>query len=126
MCIKLMLSFKLASLSTIVFFSFSGCTSSSAASSSFSHSSRLTYTLLKIGSSCKLYWVRFFFKVYHIKSLKLGIRMYNYHLFLYSCLGGADVLWKSIDEDFQHEDWRIRFSAVEKVTTTFRSKTNPI
>ena len=34
--------------------------------------------------------------------------------------GGADVLWKALDTDFQSEDWRIRYEAVEKVTVVFR------
>ena len=34
--------------------------------------------------------------------------------------GGADVLWKALDADFHHEDWRVRYEAVEKVTVVFR------
>ena len=34
--------------------------------------------------------------------------------------GGADVLWKALDEDFHSEDWRVRYEAVEKVTVIFR------
>ena len=34
--------------------------------------------------------------------------------------GGADVLWKALDTDFQSEDWRTRFAAVERVTVIFR------
>ena len=34
--------------------------------------------------------------------------------------GGADIFWKALDEDFNNEDWRVRFSAVEKVTLMFR------
>lgn len=34
--------------------------------------------------------------------------------------GGADALWKVLDEDFHSEDWRVRFAAVEKVTVILR------
>ncbi len=34
--------------------------------------------------------------------------------------GGADIFWKSLDEDFNAEDWRVRFAATEKVTLIFR------
>lgn len=34
--------------------------------------------------------------------------------------GGADVLWKALDDDFHSQDWRIRYEAVEKVTVMFR------
>ena len=34
--------------------------------------------------------------------------------------GGADIFWKALDDDFNNEDWRVRFSAVEKVTLMFR------
>ena len=34
--------------------------------------------------------------------------------------GGADALWKVLDEDFHSDDWRVRFAAVEKVTVIFR------
>ena len=30
------------------------------------------------------------------------------------------MLWKALDTDFQNEDWRIRYEAVEKVTVVFR------
>ena len=29
--------------------------------------------------------------------------------------GGADMFWRSLDEDFNSDDWRVRFAAVEKV-----------
>ena len=38
--------------------------------------------------------------------------------------GGADALWKCLDEDFHSEDWRVRFAAVEKVTVIFRFLTD--
>eukprot|EP00094_Tigriopus_californicus_P000131 TCALIF_00127-PA protein Name:"Similar to UNC79 Protein unc-79 homolog (Homo sapiens)" AED:0.02 eAED:0.04 QI:0/0/0/0.66/0.5/0.33/3/0/2591 len=34
--------------------------------------------------------------------------------------GGADILWKSLDEDFNNEDWRTRFAAVEKISLILR------
>nr|XP_040575380.1 protein unc-79 homolog [Lepeophtheirus salmonis] len=34
--------------------------------------------------------------------------------------GGSDVFWKSVDDDFQDDDWRVRFAAVEKTTVIFR------
>ncbi len=34
--------------------------------------------------------------------------------------GGADIFWRSLDEDFNADDWRVRFAAVEKVTLLFR------
>ena len=34
--------------------------------------------------------------------------------------GGADVLWKALDDDFQSDDWRVRYEAVEKVCVVFR------
>ena len=34
--------------------------------------------------------------------------------------GGADALWKVLDEDFHSDDWRVRFAAVEKVTVILR------
>jgi hypothetical protein len=33
---------------------------------------------------------------------------------------GSDVLWRILDEDFNTEDWRTRFAAVEKTTLIFR------
>ena len=38
----------------------------------------------------------------------------------FNLLGGADVLWKALDADFQSDDWRTRFAAVERVTVIFR------
>ena len=40
--------------------------------------------------------------------------------FYFNLLGGADVLWKALDADFQSDDWRTRFAAVERVTVIFR------
>ncbi len=34
--------------------------------------------------------------------------------------GGADTFWKMLDEDYNDEDWRVRFAAVEKTTLIFR------
>jgi hypothetical protein len=33
---------------------------------------------------------------------------------------GSDMLWRILDEDFNAEDWRVRFAAVEKATLIFR------
>ena len=33
---------------------------------------------------------------------------------------GADIFWKILDDEFNHEDWKVRFSAVEKTTLLFR------
>lgn len=33
---------------------------------------------------------------------------------------GADIFWKVLNEEFDHEDWKIRFAAVEKTTLLFR------
>ena len=42
------------------------------------------------------------------------------NLVYFNLLGGADVLWKALDADFQSDDWRTRFAAVERVTVIFR------
>ncbi|CAH8491851.1 unnamed protein product [Heterobilharzia americana] len=34
--------------------------------------------------------------------------------------GGFNILWKLIERDFSHHDWRIRFNAIEKVSVLFR------
>ncbi|XP_023340707.1 protein unc-79 homolog [Eurytemora carolleeae] len=33
---------------------------------------------------------------------------------------GSDILWKILDQDFNHADWKRRFAAVEKTTLVFR------
>ena len=33
---------------------------------------------------------------------------------------GADIFWGVLDDDFNHEDWAVRFAAVEKATLMFR------
>ena len=33
---------------------------------------------------------------------------------------GADIFWKILDSEFNHEDWEVRFAAVEKATLMFR------
>ena len=33
---------------------------------------------------------------------------------------GADIFWKILDDEFDHEDWKTRFAAVEKTTLIFR------
>nr|CAH8839258.1 unnamed protein product [Trichobilharzia regenti] len=34
--------------------------------------------------------------------------------------GGFNILWKLIERDFSHHDWRIRFDAIEKVSVLLR------
>ena len=31
-----------------------------------------------------------------------------------------DIFWRMLDEDFNHEDWKVRFAAVERTTLMFR------
>ena len=38
---------------------------------------------------------------------------------------GADIFWKILDEEFNHEEWKIRFAAVEKTTLLFRQASSP-
>ncbi|XP_013379281.1 protein unc-79 homolog [Lingula anatina] len=33
---------------------------------------------------------------------------------------GSDIMWRIVEQDFQNEDWRARFSAVEKVSVLLR------
>ena len=38
----------------------------------------------------------------------------------HTSIGGADIFWRALDDDFHSDDWRTRFSAAEKVTLMFR------
>lgn len=58
----------------------------------------------------------------HLANLKLQVAQASVPILVHSITlpGGADIFWRSLDEDFNADDWRVRFAAVEKVTLLFR------
>ncbi|CAB4070119.1 UNC79 [Lepeophtheirus salmonis] len=57
-----------------------------------------------------------------IEELEIPVAQVSVPILLHAITlpGGSDVFWKSVDDDFQDDDWRVRFAAVEKTTVIFR------
>ena len=50
-----------------------------------------------------------------VKYYSLSALLRNYKDFAF-----LDIFWRMLDEDFNHEDWKVRFAAVERTTLMFR------